>query len=291
MDGVLNINKPSGISSHDAVQQVRRLLGQKRIGHTGTLDPLATGVLVLCIGKATRIARFLEAGEKEYEATLRLGITTDTLDCEGRVLDTRTYEPPEKSDVVRVLNGFIGTIMQRPPAYSAVKVGGVPSYKLARAGKEEPLKPRPVTIYGIDLTAYDDPHISIRVRCSKGVYIRALCADIGEALGSGAHLTSLVRTRSGCFSIDEAFTLDQLALLRESMDRAIVSIDKALDDIPAVRLNEEEAGRIAHGNRIANAGGQIRSEGMLVRTHDQTGRLIALSRTRGGELSPEIVFS
>ncbi len=291
MDGVLNINKPSGISSHDAVQQVRRLLGQKRIGHTGTLDPLATGVLVLCIGKATRIARFLEAGEKEYEATLRLGVTTDTLDREGRVLDTRTYEPPEKSDVVRVLNGFIGTIMQRPPAYSAIKVGGVPSYKLARAGKDEPHKPRPVTIYGIDLAAYDDPVISIRVRCSKGVYIRVLCADIGEALGPGAHLTSLVRTRSGCFSIDDAFTLDQLALLPESMDRAIVSIDKALDAIPAVSLNEKDAGRIVHGNRIVNAEGRIWTEGMLVRTHDQTGRLIALSRTRGGELTPEIVFS
>src|SRR5512135_1303728 len=134
MDGVLNINKPSGVTSHDVVGSVRKILKEKRIGHTGTLDPLATGVLVLCIGKATRIAQYLEAGEKEYRAVMRLGVTTDTLDAIGRVLETRTYEKPDRRTLLRVMQQFTGTIMQSPPAFSAVKISGVPSYKLARQG-------------------------------------------------------------------------------------------------------------------------------------------------------------
>lgn len=292
LDGVLNINKPSGVTSHDVVQTVRSILKQKRVGHTGTLDPLATGVLVLCIGQATRIARFLEAGEKEYQAVMRLGVTTDTLDADGRILETRAYTPPDKAEVLRVLHGFIGTLMQRPPAYSAVKVGGVASYKLARAGKEEPLKPRSVTIYGIDLIAYEDPFITITVRCSKGVYIRTLCAEIGEKLGSGAHLTGLVRTRSGRFLKEDSVTTDQLAVLSlEGIDRILVPIDRALADMPAITVNDEQAGRINHGNRIARPDrDRISREGVLIRTHDQTGRLIALARTAGGELAPEVVF-
>lgn len=151
MDGILNIHKQSGMTSHDVVQAVRRILKEKRIGHTGTLDPMATGVLVLCVGKATRIAQYLEAGEKEYHAVMRLGQTTDTLDAEGRILETRTYIPPDRAQVLKALDGFIGAIMQQPPAYSALKVAGVPSYKLARQGKAEPLKPRAVTIASIEL--------------------------------------------------------------------------------------------------------------------------------------------
>ncbi len=188
MDGVLNINKPSGVTSHDVVESVRKILHEKRIGHTGTLDPLATGVLVLCAGRATRIAQYLEAGEKEYKAIMRLGVTTDTLDAEGQILETKSYIPPDRQKIIEVLRGFIGPIMQRPPAYSAVKVAGVPSYKLAREGKAQLLKPRAITIYSIELTAFDDPVVSLLVRCSKGVYIRTLCAEIGDALGMGAHL-------------------------------------------------------------------------------------------------------
>ncbi len=169
MDGVLNINKPSGMTSHDVVERVRRILREKRIGHTGTLDPLATGVLVLCVGKATRIAQYLEAGEKEYKAVMRLGVSTDTLDAEGQVLATKSYTPPEKQRIIEVMKGFTGSIMQRPPAYSAVKVAGVPSYRLAREGRAELLKPRPITIFSIELTAFEDPLVSLLVRCSKGV--------------------------------------------------------------------------------------------------------------------------
>jgi len=195
MDGVLNINKPTGMTSHDVVQLARRLLGEKRIGHTGTLDPLATGVLVLCIGKATRIAQYLEAGDKEYRAIMRLGVTTDTLDAEGRVLETRTYAAPDRATLLKVMQQFTGSIMQSPPAFSAVKIAGVPSYKLARQGRAKPNKPRPATIYSIDLTAFENPLVNLTVRCAKGVYIRSLCADIGDALYAGAHLTGLQRTK------------------------------------------------------------------------------------------------
>lgn len=292
MNGVLNIDKPSGITSHDVVQTVRRILGQKRVGHTGTLDPLATGVLVLCIGQATRIARFLEAGEKEYQAVMRLGVTTDTLDADGHVLETRAYTSPDKTEVLRVLNGFIGTITQRPPAYSAVKVRGVPSYKLARAGKQEPLKPRSVTVSSIDLVAYEDPFIAVSVRCSKGVYIRTLCAEIGDKLGPGSHLTSLVRNRSGIFRKEDSVTTDQLAVLSpEDIGRVLIPIDRALADMPAITVNPEEAGRITNGNKIAiQDRDDINREGVLIRTHDEAGRLIALTRTGGGKLAPEIVF-
>lgn len=291
LNGVLSINKPSGMTSHDVVARVRRLLGEKRIGHTGTLDPLATGVLVLCIGKATRIARFLEAGEKEYAATLKLGITTDTLDAEGRVLNVTTYVRPDTEKLLQVLQTFTGRIMQTPPAYSAIKVGGVPSYKLARQGKAEELKARVVTIHSIDLVAYDDPIVQIAVRCSKGVYIRSLCADIGKALGMGAHLTALTRTRSGRFTLQKALTLEQVCISgAEKIPRhGLLSIDEALEDMPSVTFDEHDAKKIAQGGRVSkgDAGGP---EGVLVRVHTLTGELVALARTACGEFRPELVF-
>ncbi len=293
MDGVLNVNKPSGMTSHDVVLAARRIVQEKRIGHTGTLDPLATGVLVLCVGRATRIARYLEAGEKEYKAVMRLGVTTDTLDAQGHVLETRSYVPPGRQRLLRTLQDFIGTIRQQPPAYSAVKVGGVPSYRLARQGKAEPLKPRQVTIYDIELTAYDDPFVGLTVRCSKGVYVRTLCADLGEALGTGAHLASLVRTRSGRFSIDRAVTLERLTDVAAAgaVDQVLIPMDEALVDFHVEKVTEAEAEKIVHGNKVARQG-ELRCIGTaLVRIHDPSGRLLALARTVDGEISPELVFS
>ncbi len=293
MDGVLNINKPSGMTSHDVVRAVRRITREMRVGHTGTLDPLATGVLVLCAGKATRIARYLEAGEKEYKAVMHLGVTTDTLDADGRVLETRPYSPPDRSRLLHALKGFIGTIMQRPPAYSAIKVKGVASYKLARQGKAEPLEPRQVTIYGIDLTAYEDPLVSLTVRCSKGVYIRALCADLGDALGPGAHLTSLVRTRSGRFGIDHAVTLERLADLAAAgtLGRVLIPLDEAVADFPAVTLDETDAVRIMHGNKVPWQSDMKVVSSSTVRIYGPSGRFLALARSEEGEIRPEIVFS
>ncbi len=293
MDGVLNILKPSGLTSHDVVQKVRAILKEKRIGHTGTLDPLATGVLVLCVGRATRIAQYLEAGKKEYQAVMRLGVTTDTLDAEGRVLETRRYSSPERETILDAAKKFTGSIMQQPPAYSAIKVAGVPSYKLARQGKAEPLKERPVTVHEIKLTAYDDPMVSLTVSCSKGVYVRSLCADIGETLGMGAHLTGLVRTRSGQFRIDRSIKLEELSDLATSgtADKALVSIADALADFPMIEIDDAESARVMHGNQVSCPESFITSASVLVRLHEPNGRLLALARVAAGVLKPELVFS
>jgi len=293
MDCVLNINKPSGMTSHDVVRKVRGILKEKRIGHTGTLDPMATGVLVLCVGRATRIARYLEAGEKEYRAVMRLGITTDTLDADGRILQTTLYTPPDRTDLLRVLEGFTGVITQRPPAFSALKVSGVPSYKLAREGKAEPLKERQVTVFSLELSAYEDPLATFSVRCSKGTYIRTLCADIGAVLGMGAHLTGLARTHSGRFSLDHAVDLDRLAELAETgaLAEAMVSMDEALADLPVFVVSEAEAVRISHGNRVSRREGPETTPEARVRVHDPGGSLLAIATAALTELIPEVVFS
>lgn len=293
MDGVLNINKPSGMTSHDVVERVRRILRERRIGHTGTLDPMATGVLVLCVGKATRIAQYLEAGEKEYKAVMRLGVTTDTLDAEGRILETKSYSPPDRLKISEIMRRFTGSIMQRPPAYSAVKVAGVPSYKLAREGKAEPLKPRQVTIYSIDLSAFENPLVSLTVRCSKGVYIRTLCSEIGTALGMGAHLAGLERTRSGHFYIDKAITLDQLQDMTTAgnLAQALTSIDDALLTFPSVPISEDDTKRVLHGNQISCPASLAKTGSDLVRLHSPAGTLLALARVVSGVLKPDLVFS
>lgn len=292
MDGVLTINKPAGMTSHDVVLSVRRILKEKKIGHTGTLDPMATGVLVLCIGKATRIARYLEAGEKEYSAVMRLGVTTDTLDAEGRILETVSYASPAPSDILRIMQGFTGVIMQRPPVFSALKVNGVPSYKLAREGKAEPLQERSVTISRLELTSYVDPLVSFNVTCSKGTYIRTLSADIGAALGMGAHLTALVRTRSGRFSLDQARNLDVLSDPGHAgaAAQALTPIDAALGDFPVVQVGEADAIRIRNGNRIPSKEQGGIAEGALVRIHDPAHGLLAVAVMTGGNLAPEVVF-
>ena len=292
MDGVLNLNKPTGMTSHDVVQRARALLKVKRIGHTGTLDPLATGVLVLCVGKATRIAQYLEAGEKEYRAVMRLGVTTDTLDAEGSVLETRSYTPPDQQTIIEVFQNFIGTIMQRPPVYSAVKIRGVPSYRLAREGRAKPLEPRPVKISSIELLAYDDPFVSIAVTCSKGVYIRSLCAEIGNTLGMGAHLTGLERTRSGRFRLEQAITLQELADIAGAGKTAqvVTPIDAALGDFPSVSVSETETIKVLHGNQISCPRSFADHSGDFVRLHSPSGTLLALARIVSGVLKPDIVF-
>jgi tRNA pseudouridine55 synthase len=293
MDGVLNINKPTGMTSHDVVERVRRMLREKRIGHTGTLDPLATGVLVLCVGRATRIAQYLEAGEKEYKAVMRLGVSTDTLDAEGQVVATKSYTPPEPEQITEVMKAFTGPLMQRPPAYSAVKVAGVPSYKLAREGRAELLAPRPITIYSIQLMAYEDPLISLRVRCSKGVYIRTLCSEIGDVLGMGASLAGLERTQSGCFSIDKAVTLDELQTMvtARTVEQVFTTIDDALAVFPAVPINDIETVRVMHGNAISCPQSMTNVHGERVRLHGPSGRLLGLARVAAGVLKPDLVFS
>jgi len=217
MNGILVINKPPGMTSHDVVQALRKILGQKKIGHTGTLDPEATGVLILCLGEATKISQFLQGLPKEYLAQMTLGITTDTEDSQGKILrkiDCRV----SKEEFAKVLEDFRGTIEQIPPMVSAVKLGGMPLYKLARRGEVIARKPRKVKIYQLELLKFEpgpNPKASLRVACSKGTYIRTLCADIGKKLGCGAHLSQLVRTRVGDFTLDEAHTLSEIERLNK----------------------------------------------------------------------------
>lgn len=292
MNGVLIIDKPAGLTSHDVVNRARRLLRERRIGHTGTLDPLATGVLVLCIGKATRLARYLETDNKEYIAELRLGITTDTLDAEGRVLSARSYLPPAPDQVIDVLKHFQGEILQRPPAFSAVKVDGVPSYRLARKGAALVLPARPVTIHCIDLIDYHDPVIRIRVSCSKGTYIRSLCSEIGERLGTGAFLKALIRTRAGRFTLDQALGMNRLTeqAATVGIGGALHTLSEAMGAYPSIVLEGLDAERITHGNSVIMGSGDAPfSHSGLVRVLGPNRELIAIGRLRDDTLRPETV--
>jgi tRNA pseudouridine55 synthase len=293
MNGVLVIDKPSGWTSHDVVNQVRRLVGERRIGHTGTLDPLATGVLVLCAGKGTRIVRYLESDDKIYTAVFRLGITTDTQDADGRSLEVRSYRPPARKDLEDILAGFVGTILQRPPAFSALKVNGIPSYRLARSGTVHRHPERTVTIHELVLLDYDDPAVRIRVHCSKGTYIRTLCADIGERIGSGAHVTELKRERAGLFGMDRAVSLEQLRELAKTGNAGslAVSLNDALRSMPVVSIPAADAARIRHGNVVSRPSEpSLAADGGRVRIHDQDGDLIAVGLLRQDRIVPETVL-
>jgi len=294
VNGVLIINKPQHWTSHDVVNKARRLFQEKKIGHTGTLDPLASGVLVLCIGKATKIVRYLESDDKEYIAELKLGTTTDTLDSSGCLLETREYTPPSRDEVQRALDRFRGNILQRPPAYSAVKVSGVPSYRLARRGTILEHKERPVTISAITLLEYCDPLVRFSVTCSKGTYIRTLCAEIGAFLGAGAHLTALVRTRAGRFRIENAIDLERLTQ-ETSLGRAeqsLLSIREALVSFAAVTVDASEARKICHGNTIAvPSGSSMNGAPSLIQVLDRDGRMLAIATTSSGLIRPEVVIA
>jgi tRNA pseudouridine55 synthase len=211
MNGIIVLDKPAGISSARAVDVVKRLLPRgTKIGHAGTLDPFATGVLMLLVGRSTRQCESLMSQPKGYDATVKLGATTETLDPESPELPREVRTRPQRSDVERVLAQFRGTIMQRPPAFSAMKVAGRRAYDLARCGKPPVLEARPVTIHSIELTRYDWPIIDLSIECGRGTYIRSIARDLGEALGGGGYLTQLRRTRVGAFDLAKAVTLEQL---------------------------------------------------------------------------------
>ena len=210
MNGFLLVNKPPGLTSHDVVDRLRAITGIRRIGHAGTLDPAAGGLLVMLIGSATKQQTEIMAGEKEYVAAIRLGATSSTDDAEGEITATSNAQVPMTNDVRRTLQGFVGEIEQTPPAYSAVKIGGTKAYEAARRGKPLALKPRKVTIKEIDLLEYRYPALRVRVACAAGTYIRALARDIGEKLRCGGYLSALTRTRSGIFRLDDAVPLETL---------------------------------------------------------------------------------
>jgi len=249
MDGVLVIDKPKGPTSFDVVRQVRSLLRVKKVGHTGTLDPMATGVLPLCLGEATKVAGFITEGDKAYDAVVRLGAETDTQDAEGQVVAEAPVPPLTTALLEDVLGRFRGTFDQVPPMYSAVKVGGKRLYELARAGEEVERASRQVTVYDLVLRDFNATQLHLSVRCSKGFFVRTLAYDIGRALGCGAHLEALRRTTSGPFSLAQALPLADLpALLQEgSLAKRLVPVSEALVDLPAVRVSAADAERVSHG--------------------------------------------
>ncbi len=248
--GVLNIDKPQGLTSHDVVARVRRITGIRRVGHAGTLDPLATGVLLVCVGKATRVVEYLQRGKKVYDTVIRLGEETDTYDAEGRVVATAEVPDFSRSDLERALDAFRGEILQVPPMYSAVKKDGQPLYKLARQGKEVTRPPRQVTIYAIEILDWTRPDLTLRVTTSPGVYIRSLAHDLGQALGVGGHVRALRRIASGQFRVEDAITLEALEAAGPDWPRYLHGLRAALAMLPAVILDPDQARRFLHGQRI-----------------------------------------
>jgi tRNA pseudouridine55 synthase len=248
MLGIALVDKPAGISSHDAIYRARRALGLRKIGHAGTLDPMASGLLVMAVGDATRFLRYLQTDPKTYVGEARLGVTTTTQDAEGEVVETREAQGVTRSAIERAAESFVGEIDQIPPMYSAVKIGGERLYKLARKGKEVERAPRRVTVSMFTVTAAAVGAFSFEVVCSAGTYVRTLVHDLGERVGVGAHLTSLRRTRSGAFSVEDASAPD---LLTES---GLLTVEQALAHLLAIRLPEPQTERANHGNDFAFAG-------------------------------------
>ncbi len=247
--GVLNINKPAGMTSHDVVDAARKLLGMQRVGHTGTLDPQATGVLPLCVGRATRIAQYLTQADKEYILTLRLGVTTDTLDAAGKETGRVEEVRVAREDFEAVLSRFTGEIQQVPPIYSAKKYQGERLYRLARRGAVVERRPVTVRVHALELLEFAPPFVRLRVACSKGTYARSLCDDIGRVLGCGGHLHALIRTRSGRFTLDGVVTLEALeSCVREGrLGEVLMPIAEALSHLPPAYVAPEAGPLILHG--------------------------------------------
>jgi tRNA pseudouridine55 synthase len=276
-DGLLLVDKPSGITSHDAVDAVRRSLGVRKVGHAGTLDPMATGLLLMGVGRATRLIRFLGALDKEYEGTGRLGERTDSLDADGSVVETAPVTSSE-DDVRGAAASLVGEILQRPPAYSAVKVGGRRMYAVAREGGSVQAPPRPVRVDAFEVSRFDGRDFEFRVVCSGGTYVRVLVADVGERLGSGAHLIRLRRTRIGDFRVEDASPPD--------VPHAVLPLDRAVAHLPSLALDsEEEAIAARHGRCLAPA--EIEGPYAL---RDPQGRLIGVWRDTGTKSCPELVL-
>lgn len=284
MNIVINLDKPKGMTSQEAVTAVKKLLRIKKAGHAGTLDPIATGVLLVCLNEATKIARFLMDLDKEYIARIKLGEKTDTLDSEGKVIERVGEFSVTKEQIISVLDGFQGEIEQTPPMYSAIKINGEPLYKLARKGVTIERQKRLVRIERIDLLNLDIPFVDIRVSCSKGTYIRSLCSDIGDALGTGGHLVELRRIATGGFNDNRAIKLDDLArIVREDgLEHALkevpsfMTIDAALGRFDEVILSSEDTAKARNGMPLRNYKGIKNSK--YVRLKGADGRLIGIGR-------------
>ena len=294
MDGVLVIDKPADLTSHDVVAAARRALRERRIGHTGTLDPMATGVLPLACGRATRLVRFLTASDKDYEATVEFGRTTDSYDATGNET-SRSDRRPEAAAVEAAVASLTGSYLQRPPAYSAKKVGGQRAYALARRDETVELTPVPVTVSRATLVAFDGESARISLTSSAGFYVRSFAASLGDLVGTGACLASLRRTRSGDFTLADAMPLAAMVGAAASAFEALIPIDRLLPRFPLVRVSDEDRLRVTRGQDIN--GGPLERPGVddastWVRLIDGDGHLLALATPgpRPGSLHPAVVL-
>ncbi len=277
LNGLIIIDKEPGYTSHDVVSRVRRILSFRKVGHTGTLDPDATGVLPICIGKGTRVSDMLMMSDKEYIARVRLGTVTDTQDISGAVLSQKDASNIHHTDIEEAISHFLGDIEQIPPMYSAIKIDGQKMYELARQGIEVERKPRKVTIYDIELSDVRDGGFTIKVRCSKGTYIRTLCHDIGQYMGCGACMESLRRTQSSVFSIQDAITLAQLkqAVEEERLDEVLLPVDTVFTHYTSVTVDDEIK------TRLRNGAPSTVSYGLgTYRVYDESGEFIAIGEVK-----------
>ena len=292
-DGILVVAKDPGPTSHDIVALVRRLTGVKRVGHGGTLDPFAAGVLPVFLGHATRLVEYHIRDDKRYRAVICFGARSTTDDLDGELTPTGT-QPPTRAEVEQQMQKFRGNIAQVPPDYSAVRIAGRKAYELARHGEKPELRPRQVTVYRFDLTDWDTsdparPIATVEVHCSAGTYIRALARDLGDALGSGAYLGALVRTASGPFTLEQALPVDAVreALAEGRIAKLLLPMDAGLD-YPVVQLRGPELSSLARGQELRNR--QSVPERGLVRVVDDSGQLVAIAVADEGTIKPEKVF-
>jgi len=271
--GLLIVDKPVGPTSHQVVSIVRRGTGIRKVGHAGTLDPRASGVLVLCLGSATRLSEYLSTASKRYQAVIRFGSATQTYDAEGDVV-LQTGNAPTRKEIDEILPEFMGDISQVPPPYSAIKVKGSKAYELAREGKEVELDPRIITIYDLKVSSYKAPDLALEIECSAGTYIRSIAHDLGERLSTGAHLAALRRVKSGPFSIDDAIPFPKLEVgfMVDKWEKYIVPALDALPDFPVVKVSHDDLEHVKHGHRISAAPG---SSG-LARAVSGDGELVAI---------------
>ncbi len=279
MDGILNIDKPAGKTSFDIVAMVRRLTKERHVGHAGTLDPNATGVLPVCLGKSTRIVEFLMDTHKVYRAVIELGVSTDTFDAAGKVTSTSDVSNINKEMLEHALDSFRGAIQQTPPMYSALKHQGQPLYALAREGISIELKSRAVTIHRLDFVDWQSPLVTLEIECSKGTYIRSIANDLGGMLGCGAYLKNLERSRYGIFKVEDAMSPEQLeeAVRRGDWEKLLHSIDSVLEDLPSITVDEAGEAAIKTGNppKIETES-DSNTEAKYCRAYSADGRFLAI---------------
>ena len=280
MNGIILVDKPQNWTSHDVVAKLRGVLHERRIGHSGTLDPLAAGLLVVFVGRATRAVEFAEADSKEYLAGLRLGVSTDTQDITGNIV-AESAALPDEAALREALGRFIGDIEQIPPMYSAIKIGGKKLYELARRGESVERAPRKITVSAIDIAGRDGDDYILNISCSKGTYVRTLCSDIGEALGCGACMSSLRRTRAGVFSVDDAHSLADIeAAVREGrLSNIILPVDTLFASFPKLTVSQSAAKRLKNGNII-----KISAEDGEYKVYSDSDEFLLLGRVECGKL-------